>query len=324
MIELETVLILGAGASWDYNFPSGSELVSDICKVIDRLPHRDLLDQIFPGQNQPTKQEFIQVLKKAKPYSIDAWLEHNQRFLEIGKAAIAMTLLDYELRTHLRDRAKGDWYQLLFQRLNCPFEKFQENDISIITFNYDRSLEHFLFETLTNTYKEKSELACAEKLSQLKILHVYGSLGRLGWQSDDPENPVPKVNYGAAINKDTVISAASCIRIISEKNEDLPIEFQQARDWIKEAKAVYFLGFGYHELNMQRLGVETLEPRPPKVMGTAYNLDYQRIREVEKLNIRGDFSIRHGGIVRKTVYEFLYNYIDFNDGGLPDPLIINS
>lgn len=31
MIELETVLILGAGASWDYGFPTGSELVSKIC-----------------------------------------------------------------------------------------------------------------------------------------------------------------------------------------------------------------------------------------------------------------------------------------------------
>ena len=121
-----------------------------------------------------------------------------------------------------------------------------------------------------------------------------------------------------SLQKDSIISAASCIRIISERGEDLPSEFQQARELIKNAKALYFLGFGYHELNMKRLGVEKLERKPTKMMGTIYGLDYQRIREVEKLNIRGDFCIRHGGLVHKPVYEFLYDYIDFNDEVLPD------
>ena len=52
---------------------------------------------------------------------------------------------------------------------------------------------------------------------------------------------------------------------------------------------------------------------PIKVMGTIYNLDYQRIREVERLGLRNFELVGHHSMVRKPVYEFLYNYVDFNE-----------
>ena len=202
------------------------------------------------------QEQLASALKDAKPYSIDAWLEHNPKYLEIGKRAIAATLLEYEKDIDLRPEAKGDWYQLLFHRLNCPFDEFVNNKLSIITFNYDRSLENFLFNSFTNTHTErfeKDEEECIKKLNQLKILHVYGSLGRLRWQTKGPENPTEKVDFGASLVEATIMFAANSIQIISESGTDVSPKFQQARELIESAKALYFLGFGYHNLNIDRL-----------------------------------------------------------------------
>jgi len=58
---------------------------------------------------------------------------------------------------------RGDWYQYFCDKLNTSFEEFDQNKISIITFNYDRSLEHSLFTALKNSYG-KNDRDCALKL----------------------------------------------------------------------------------------------------------------------------------------------------------------
>ena len=69
-----------------------------------------------------------------------------------------------------------------------------------------------------------------------------------------------------------------------------------------------------YEANMTRLGIDELR-KPSKVMGTAYGLGYQEIREVERLSIR-DLK-RTAGLVTRPVYEFLHDCVDFNELGLP-------
>lgn len=322
MVELDTVLILGAGASWDYGFPTGEELVRQICDMFRNRQGQEykLLDRRSSLGIPNTTDRFLSALEKAKPLSVDAWLEHNTTFIRTGKFAIAIALLKYEAKTELRPIATGDWYQLLYHRLDSPFEEFHNNKLSIITFNYDRLAEYYLFKFFRNMHREKSEKECIEKIKQLRILHMYGSLGGLEWQDVDSESPKQQVRYGAqdiygAGDVETVISAANNIKIIPEKSDKLPEEFKEARELIAKAKALYFLGFGYNETNMTRLGLDTLR-KPSKVMGTGYGLGYQRIREVERLDIR---SLRRSvGLVAKPVYEFLHEYVDFNELGLPD------
>lgn len=83
---------------------------------------------------------------------------------------------------------RGDWYQYFCDKLNTSFEEFDQNKISIITFNYDRSLEHSLFTALKNSYA-KNDRDCASKLKNIPIVHVYGQLGYLPWQ-DHIERPI--------------------------------------------------------------------------------------------------------------------------------------
>ena len=317
MVELETVLVLGAGASWDFYFPTGGELVTRILEYIGNSANQmyQLFHEACYGKDQSSMAEkFHAVLMKAKPLSIDAWLEHNPKFIEVGKIAIAIALLQCEQKRGLRRQAKGDWYQLLFDRLNSPFENFHSNKLSIVTFNYDRSFEQHLFDTFRYTHTGKSEEECKEKLNHLHILHVYGSLGRLEWQFDNPKIPLRQVPYGTKLDNISVIAAADNIKIMSEESGELPEEFQEARRLIANARVLYFMGFGYHKTNMDRLGINASE-RPSKVMGTSYGLDFQRRREVERLDIKG--LGRRLGLVDKSVYEFIHDYVDFNDPKLP-------
>ena len=171
-----------------------------------------------------------------------------------------------------------------------------------------------MFDSFRYTHTEKSDAECKEKLNQLHILHVYGSLGRLEWQSDNTNIPLTQVTYGGELDNTSVVPAADNIKIMSEESGELPEEFQEARILIANAKALYFLGFGYHKTNMDRLGIDASE-RPSKVMGTSYGLDFQRRREVERLGIKG--LGRRLGLVDKSVYEFIHYYVDFNDPKLP-------
>ena len=45
-------------------------------------------------------------------------------------------------------------YQYLSVKLNSSFEEFGENKLSIITFNYDCSLEHYLLNSLINSHEK--------------------------------------------------------------------------------------------------------------------------------------------------------------------------
>jgi len=314
MVDLETVLVLGAGASKDFGFPTGKELVRQICDQLSNQENKEfeLFYECANKLSPEVADKFPFYLKQADPPSVDAWLEHNPPFIDVGKVAIAIALLWYEHKyQHLSP--ENNWYGLLFQRLNSPFDRFQDNKVSIITFNYDRSLEQYLFKTFRYTHTAKSHKECEEKLNQLRIVHVYGSLGRLEWQCDDPQHSIPQVPYGKRLDRDSVLSAAKSIKIMPEGQEP-GIEFDKARSWIKYANSLYFLGFGYHKTNMERLGIEILN-RPSKVMGTSLGLDYQRIREVERLRIR--HLKTKVGLLQESVYEFLHEHVNFNEDGYP-------
>lgn len=332
-------MVLGAGASCDFGFPTGEELVTYCEKDWQHELLKEVCYVYYPSSDDLVD-EFHAALANAKPVSVDAWLEHNPPFVGVGKVAIAIALLYHEredLKRGLRKKGAGeepagDWHQLLFNRLNSPFDKFQENRLRIITFNYDRSLEHDLYTIFKNTHRGRTEEECKETFRELEILHVYGSLGRLEWQPEDPpeDSNVLCLPYGADINllrpdiEEFVHRAAESIKIIPEGQVELTEEFKQARDWVRWAKALYFLGFGYHRTNMERLGTECFQV--PKLMGTGYRLglgekNYIRRESKDRLGHRilyeGNVAVPQTNLIDKPVYQFLFEHVDFNDPNLP-------
>jgi len=323
MIKTKTLLILGAGASVPVGFPPGAELVREVCKILHRVPGgdaqqspklrwiADALSISVPGRGFDSIEKFRQALIDSLTPSVDAFLEYNQAFIRIGKCAIATALLTKEYpRQHEKLMSgKPIWYQLLFSALNAPFDDFQNNELSIVTFNYDRSLEYHLHRALKGFYHGKSDKECADKLNAIPIIHVHGKLGKLQWQENDP---APFIRYGSDITPEKVHLAAESIKIIHEDVLETD-EFKEAHRIIREAQRIYTLGFGYAEQNLKRLKLASLRRREDfRVWGTGMGLSRAAIQRVSKLNFKNlnREVARPDKLADMSIYDFLHNYVD--------------
>jgi len=295
MITEPTALILGAGASMPYGFPSGLDLM------------RKILNEIRPGQSTELSQKLTDIfgieqddidylyesLSRSGKLSVDAFLEHQRGFLKIGQLAITLTLVQYEIEDRLfaPKMAGKSWYEYLWNKLDAPFEDFDKNKLSIITFNYDRSLEQYLITAMKNLY-DKSEKQCAERLSKIPIIHVHGKLGNLVWQGEISRPYKPRCYR-------KVEDISNQIIVIPEK-EGTSSEFEEAIKLMLAAQHVYFLGFGYHPKNLERLRVAERLGAVPR--GTSVELgDAERseIKRIWKIITFDDYS---------TNLTFLKNY----------------
>lgn len=159
MITEDTVFILGAGASKPYNYPTGSELRLNIC----RLCVAEIQDLIEIDNELHVKKLVLEASKFTKTFfnsstpSIDLFLARNQNFSNIGKISIVFSILIAEHNSNLHEdisEKNQDWYSYLFHRmtndLTTPdsYDYFGSNKVTFITFNYDRSLEYFIYESL--------------------------------------------------------------------------------------------------------------------------------------------------------------------------------
>ncbi len=273
MITKPTVIILGAGASSVYGFPTGQGLVSNIIsnlRPLSKSETRGGNDWVpFLIVNFDLKEEEIYDFQEKLHYSrisVDAFLEYRNEFLKVGKLSIAMSLISHENNQKLFS-AERNWLDYLRNKLDAPFDVFGENELSIITFNYDRTVEQYLFTVLKNTYG-RSDAECVEQLNKIPIIHVHGKIGSLPWQE---ENGRP---YENTFTPENIKLASDQIIIISESNEDSE-EFRQAFELLKKADEgkIYFLGFGYNPVNLRRLKfneLKNLKKYDPIALGTSY------------------------------------------------------
>jgi hypothetical protein len=299
IIADRSVFILGAGASKPFQYPLGKSLVDE---VIAFNP-----DDVS-GLQRATLDPFKQALWQSAVNSVDLFLERNANYMKIGRLAIANVLINHEVSHRLWENTSGrerqpvdSWYKYLFNQLvaEVPFEGISSWPIAFITFNYDRSLEHFFFEATKNFYG-KSESETAAALKEIPFLHVHGHLGLLPWQAGEG----PKREYGTNRTTEGVNVAAHETKILHEADESSP-DFEKARNLLRYAARIYVLGFGYHPANVKRLNlVEGATHVGP--LGTSVGLtpeEQQAIRR--RCNIAFPASGR-GGIV-----EFLRGNIAF-------------
>jgi len=318
VIEQKTVLVLGAGASAPFGFPTGQGLKDLVCEKTLRLPGSvQLLCRL--GFKTDIITRFRTALQNSGRSSVDAFLEYRDEFLEIGKTSIAAILLPYETtgglfrawtvkRTKSELPQEGNWYDLLFGVLSdgIPFDEFDKHKLYIITFNYDRSIEHYLFTSLKNSY-DKADEECGEKLRKIKIIHVHGSLGPLDWQTRPAD--LPSVPYDSGTDPKVVKLAAQNIKIIHEGVADTP-EFTQARNILLNSKRVFFLGFGFHPANMKRLEIGTIQKKHLNVKGTSMGLSYARRENFFRL-IPELKPIQDSVLFPEDVYTFLHEHVSF-------------
>lgn len=292
MIEEKTVFILGAGSAVPYNFPTGDELKENICqnflKDYLELPilgerHPDIIKDIRQLRAEAAK-KFTTALIRATGLSIDQFLQINESHLMEGKIAILLYIMRAE-RDSIFRKGKEDWYSYLFKKMmtKCVEESnpeyFYKNEVSFITFNYDRSLEYFLADSFVNNFSDlRKEVKLLDFVDRIPIHHVYGSLGKLPWQNNPLKEDV--LDFGASDNRYLIKkSTQNCIKLIDERDET---DKKIIQETISNAKRIFFLGFDYLKENLEALELpNSLSPHhKTHIFGTALGVQPQRKNEV--------------------------------------------
>lgn len=237
----KTVLVLGAGASLTYGYPTGRQLTDKI----RALDEHSIMEALPSGAFMRVS-TFKDLFIRSRMPSIDRFVAMHPECENVAKTAIALVLLEAERDEALYPNAGADdWYGYLVDKLlPDKFEEFDPSWLTVVTFNYDRSLDWVLRRATGAAYGDE---ASAPTAPRVKILHVYGGLDRLALDYGGyHELPSDHQSYLAR-------EAADRLHLISTAREDRKHidEIQRA---LREAERVCFLGFSFDRLNIARLG----------------------------------------------------------------------
>ncbi len=301
MFTEPTVLILGAGASWHYCYPLGSDLIKEIHNL--RGIAGTFGRVLYKKSNHKTTQDFFKAIETRSPLVIDYFLSRHSEYEEIGKYLISYILLNkekaisyqYGHRTTQKSSNgdnhddDGNWYKFLFESIIAECSTVEEleaslNNLDIITFNYDISLEHYLLNSLKGIsifIDQETDLA-VEKVNKFvsdRIHHVYGKLydpfkPPLAYAefakitgSDDPRRErTDEIEEKILTLKEKY--ASSSIEVISPlKAESKSEDFKRI---IAPARRLFILGYGFDKVNNSILfDAETLKRK--RIFITNYN-----------------------------------------------------
>lgn len=273
MIKRRTVLVLGAGTSASYGFPLGGELVDQAIKLLNPNAHQsEQYEQLqAAGCSKKDLTAFRNRLREARPPSIDVFLRRRPEFNVIGKRVIAALLIPKEnekvLRPQVRDdEVLDDWLPYFFERIIGHSKgDLRLNNLTVVSFNFDRLFEWALFATLQRAY-DLSDAETGRLVSHVRVVHVYGSLGPPAWL--DHNRPNARY-FEPTLDAHTIDACANSIGIIGDEIDDTCR--RAVEDALRLCEQVCFLGFSYHEMNVSWLRARGLNKQ--KMFGTALNME---------------------------------------------------
>jgi len=191
------LIILGAGASVDCGlYPTGVQFVEIAEKI---LSAKKLVPNNQPGgqshhQYVLSSERIRSALKKlisANPSSIDAYISginSPEEKLILKGLIVSILRVCTTCSEAFSDRFKNNWYFSIWQLIelelrNCStdadkIKKLESAIFRIVTFNYDISLELFLWKRIQDNFRGKTKKKQALKIIAEKIItHVYGRIG---------------------------------------------------------------------------------------------------------------------------------------------------
>ncbi|MCX7513068.1 hypothetical protein [Frateuria sp. STR12] len=284
------VLVIGAGASFEAKLPLGSGLKKRISDLLDirykfqRESGDALIDQAFRDLVQQSDGRAGDInpylhaswrIRDAMPQaiSIDNFIDAHRGDSLIeraGKLAIVRSILEAEEKSSLTIDSgniynrlnfgvlQATWFNSFFQLLteNCQFESLAQRfaRVGVVCFNYDRCIEHYLFNALQNYYGVTAE-AAAQALTHLEIHHPYGTVGRLPWMGGEQQ-----IAFGVEPSANQLVQLAERIRTFTEGSDIAESDISAVRAVLNGAERIAFLGFAFHRLNLELLF-------PPQAMG---------------------------------------------------------
>jgi len=321
MFKVKTTIVLGAGASQSYGYPTGSELISHMIKL--NTPLSVSIEEPTDDPQKIKNESLIrlhQALKFYDPISIDSFLlhyEHDQPLIDEAKKLIAQILLTTDntnLFGHDANNSKSfppsHWYRFLWDAIvseqTADMIASDENSMNfeIVTFNYDNSLEFFLANCIyspVSMFNDQQKHLVAEKIGK-RIHHVYGSLNNnilSGFNADNTVSPIyyPRENY---TQLETLVNQIfGNIKLINDRKES---RFDNIKKALKNRDQIIFLGFGFDETNIGSEVLDLHTALAAKIASTS--LPYVH-RPVVKYTNFGDSEI-----INRRLNEILYRKLE--------------
>lgn len=314
----KTVFIVGAGASKEVGLPTGHELKSKISELLnicfDDFGHKQIsgspkLQRALGQATQNTSNYDFHTLRREAVHisealplaiSIDNFIDahrDNERIALCGKLAIVEAILEAESQSYLySDMPDGPfsvnfneidktWLIALFKQLteNCRVKDLSArfSNVVLIIFNYDRCLEHFLFNALRGYYGI-SEHEAFNLINKISIYHPYGYVGPLPWNSNHERSET--VPFGARLSPEKLLELSSKIKTFAEGTNPGESEIIKIREHIDNTERLVFMGFAFHRLNLELIAPESssITSSTLKCFATAYGIsvsDQEAIRK---------------------------------------------
>ena len=238
MLKKKTCLLLGAGASKHLGFPLGFDLRQKM--LFELHGQKDKLADKLPEDFKRSGEDlslFYDRLAYGNWPSPDAFLEKHGEFIKTGKYLMCRLIAEHE--TIWGITAHGGWYEKLVSAVHVDDPReLKDNRLSIVTFNYDRSIDFRLHKYVENQFGIESSEAWRILQDSIPIVHVHGTLGQY------PNSP-----YG---DQGRSYERGQDIKIISEIEDGID-EFRLASKLLNEAERVVVFGFGFAADNVRRL-----------------------------------------------------------------------
>ncbi|OYX92993.1 MAG: hypothetical protein B7Y74_10730, partial [Novosphingobium sp. 35-62-5] len=134
--------------------------------------------------------------------------------------------------------------------------------ITIVNFNYDRSVEHFLPYALVMAYGIELKEAQDVIADKLDVIHPHGMIGRLPWQKGE----APQAEWGAE-QPWNLHAIAAQLKSLAERSADRNA-VRDLRLAVASAKRLVFLGFGFQPQNVDLLFENSLSHNPEVLVST--------------------------------------------------------
>lgn len=336
-----TVFVVGAGASKEANLRTGLEFKGQIAQLLDiryrhfNQEHGDYLiaSALREHVRQPdgSRGDINPYLRQAwrirdalpQAISIDHFIyahRDNDKIALCGKLAIVRSILNDEKNSLLYyDQSRGPnidfsllkktWYIPFFQLITEDCGKTDIKDrfksITLIIFNYDRCVEHFIYHALQNYYGFSVEEAI-ELVKNINIYHPYGVVGTLPWV-----DPNRAMEFGAEPNSQQLLELSQKIKTFTEGTDPGSSEILEIRKHMRIANRVVFLGFAFHKLNMLLIIPEQVDGTSKskiKCFATTHGIshsDKEVIEEQLKELYRGEITVNMANL---TCGDFFTEY----------------
>lgn len=245
MILAPTVLILGAGASKPYGYPLGEELKDLIVRI---TADGKSVWKLFGNGEQAVK-PFHDAFSMSHLPTIDDFLNSNREFDIVGRVSIAAALTVFCPPSNFSTDPDQDWYALLWDQLHDgadTIERFRQNRLKVITYNYDRSFERYFIHRFMTAYNVDAGSAGTIFTNTILVYYVHGHL------EDDLDVIAPVRDLNRFMNIRFLLEVTERIKIIHDPVH-LAYTYSYPYQWLREAHGVHILGFGFHETNLKRL-----------------------------------------------------------------------